>query len=65
MTMWPSNLKRATRHDNGASDGSEKCLLKISRDGYTWPRLTQNYVTTWEDEGMVDYGTTAPDSVQC
>ena len=52
--------------DNGASDGSEKCFIEISRDGYTWPRLTQNYVTTWEDEGMVDYGTeSAPDSVQC
>ena len=52
--------------DNGASDGSEKCFIEISRDGYTWPTLTQNYVTTWEDEGMVDYGNvSAPDSVQC
>ena len=48
--------------DNGGSDGSEKCFVEISRDGTTWPDLTQTYVTTWEDEGLVVYGT---DTVQC
>ena len=48
--------------DNGGSDGSEKCFVEISRDGETWPELTQTYVTTWEDEGLVVYGT---DTVQC
>ena len=48
--------------DNGGSDGSEKCFVEISRDGTTWPNLTQTYVTTWEDEGLVVYGT---DTVQC
>ena len=48
--------------DNGGSDGSEKCFVEISRDGTTWPDLTQSYVTTWEEEGMVAYG---GDMVQC
>ena len=41
--------------DNGASDGSEKCFVEFSRDGVTWPTLTQNYATNWESEGMVNY----------
>ena len=48
--------------DNGGSDGSEKCFVEISRDGETWPDLTQTYVTTWDEEGLVVYGT---DTVQC
>lgn len=48
--------------DNGGSDGSEKCFVEISRDGTTWPNLTQAYVTTWQEEGMVAYGS---DMVQC
>ena len=46
----------------GDQDGSEKCFVEISRDGETWPSLTSNYVTTWDDEGIVVYG---EDSVQC
>ena len=42
--------------DNGVSDGSEKCFVEISRDGVNWPSLTPNYVTTWDDEGIVAYG---------
>ena len=49
-------------YDNGASDGSEKCFVEVSRDGETWPGLTSSYVTTWEDEGFVVYN---GDSVQC
>ena len=41
--------------DNGASDGSEKCFMEVSRDGTTWPTLTNAYTTTWMNEGMVDY----------
>lgn len=41
--------------DNGASDGSEKCFVEISRDGTTWPTLTNAYTTEWMNEGMVDY----------
>ncbi len=48
--------------DNGASDGSEKCFIEVSRDGVTWPTLTNAYTTTWADEGMVDYDGTM---VQC
>ena len=48
--------------DNGSSDGSEKCFVEISRDGTTWPDLTQSYASTWEEEGMVAYG---GDMVQC
>jgi hypothetical protein len=48
--------------DNGASDGSEKCFIEVSRDGVTWPTLTNAYTTTWSDEGMVDYDGTM---VQC
>jgi hypothetical protein len=48
--------------DNGASDGSEKCFIEVSRDGVTWPTLTNGYTTTWADEGMVDYDGTM---VQC
>ena len=47
-------------YDNGASDGSEKCFVEISRDGVNWPSLTSTYVTTWEEEGIIVYG----DSVQ-
>jgi len=48
--------------DNGASDGSEKCFIEVSRDGVTWPTLTNAYTTTWADEGMVDYD---GEMVQC
>ena len=48
--------------DNGASDGSEKCFIEISRDGTSWPTLTSSYVETWDQEGIVVYG---EDSVQC
>ena len=48
--------------DNGASDGSEKCFVEISRDGTTWPTLTNAYTTSWMDEGMVDYD---GEMVQC
>ena len=48
--------------DNGASDGTEKCFVEISRDGTTWPDLTSTYVTTWAEEGLVTYGDT---TVQC
>ena len=48
--------------DNGASDGSEKCFIEVSRDGVTWPTLTNAYTTEWENEGMVDYD---GEMVQC
>ena len=48
--------------DNGASDGSEKCFVEISRDGTTWPSLSSSYVTEWQNEGLVDYG---GEVVQC
>lgn len=48
--------------DNGGSDGSEKCFVEISRDGTTWPTLTNAYVTDWMNEGMVDYN---GEMVQC
>ena len=48
--------------DNGASDGSEKCFIEISRDGTTWPTTSTAYVTDWEAEGNVVYG---EDTVQC
>ena len=48
--------------DNGASDGSEKCFVEISRDGTTWPTLTNAYTTEWMNEGMVDYD---GEMVQC
>ena len=48
--------------DNGSSDGSEKCFVEISRDGTTWPTLTNAYITEWMNEGMVDYD---GEMVQC
>ena len=48
--------------DNGASDGSEKCFVEISRDGVSWPTLSSDYVTSWEEDGLVIYG---EDTVQC
>lgn len=48
--------------DNGASDGSEKCFIEVSRDGVNWPTLTNAYTTEWENEGMVDYN---GEMVQC
>ena len=51
-------------YDNGVSDGSEKCFVEISRDGENWPGLTQSYVTTWEEEGIVYYGVDSV-PVQC
>ena len=48
--------------DNGSSDGSEKCFVEISRDGLTWPTLSNDYVTSWEEDGLVIYG---EDTVQC
>ena len=48
--------------DNGASDGSEKCFIEVSRDGTSWPDLTSAYTTEWANEGMVDYG---GEMVQC
>lgn len=38
--------------DGGSSDGNEKCLVEVSRDGVTWPS-----VDTWDEiDGFVDYG---------
>lgn len=38
--------------DSGNSDGNEKCLVEVSRDGVTWPS-----VDTWDEiDGFVDYG---------
>lgn len=48
--------------DNGASDGSEKCFVEVSRDGTSWPELTSAYTTEWSNEGMVDYD---GEMVQC
>ena len=48
--------------DNGASDGSEKCFVEVSRDGTSWPGLTNAYTTNWANEGMVNYG---GEMVQC
>ena len=48
--------------DNGASDGSEKCFIEVSRDGTSWPDLTSAYTTNWANEGMVDYN---GEMVQC
>ena len=58
-------LSMQTRYrcwDNGSSDGSEKCFIEVSRDGVTWPTLTNAYATTWAAEGMVAYG---GEMVQC
>ena len=41
--------------DNGSSDGSEKCFVEISRDGITWPTLTNTYVGDWQSQGLVNY----------
>ena len=41
--------------DNGSSDGSEKCFVEISRDGITWPTLTNTYVGDWQSQGLVNH----------
>ena len=41
--------------DNGASDGSEKCFVEVSRDGVTWPSMDNSYISNWQSQGLVNY----------